>query len=76
MLQLIQGILLPLHPNSKKPILTMKKFIASLIVFGFAIAMVACGAKKEEAAATMDTVTTIIETPVDTTVVDSLDSIL
>lgn len=54
----------------------MKKFIASLIVFGFAIAMVACGAKKEEAAATMDTVTTIIETPVDTTVVDSLDSIL
>jgi hypothetical protein len=54
----------------------MKKFIASLIVFGFAIAMVACGAKKEEAAATMDTVTTIIEVPMDTTAVDSLDSIM
>jgi hypothetical protein len=56
----------------------MKKIIASLIVFGFAIAMVACGAKKEEAAATMDTVTTIIEAPVemDTTAVDSLDSIM
>ncbi len=54
----------------------MKKIIASLIVFGFAIAMVACGAKKEEAAATMDTVTTIIEAPIDTTAVDSLDSIM
>lgn len=29
----------------------MKKIIASFIVFGFAIAMVACGAKKDEAAA-------------------------
>lgn len=29
----------------------MKKFIASLIVCGFAVAMVACGGNKEEAAA-------------------------
>ncbi len=29
----------------------MKKIIASLIVCGFAVAMVACGGKKEEAAA-------------------------
>ncbi len=49
----------------------MKKILASLIVFGFAIAMVACGAKKEEAAAEMDTVTTIIEEPV---MMDSVDS--
>jgi hypothetical protein len=61
----------------QKNLIIMKKLLASLIVFGFAIAMVACGAKKEEAAATMDTVTTIIEAPVemDTTAVDSLDSI-
>jgi hypothetical protein len=29
----------------------MKKFIASIIVCGFAVAMVACGGNKEEAAA-------------------------
>ncbi len=67
---LFTTILIPLQPSSKKPI-TMKKILASLIVFGFAIAMVACGAKKEEAAAEMDTVTTIIEEPV---MMDSVDS--
>jgi hypothetical protein len=39
----------------------MKKIIASLIVFGFALTMVACGGKKEESAATADT--TAVETP-------------
>jgi hypothetical protein len=39
----------------------MKKIIASLIVFGFAVAMVACGGKKEEAATTADT--TVVEAP-------------
>jgi len=34
----------------------MKKIVASLIVCGFAVAMVACGAKKEEAAAAIDSV--------------------
>ncbi len=53
----------------------MKKIIASLIVFGFAIAMVACGAKKEEAAATIDSVTVVTEAVLDTTSVESLDSI-
>jgi len=61
---LFPTILIPLQSNSKKPI-TMKKIVASLIVFGFAIAMVACGAKKEEAAAAVDSVTTVIETVVD-----------
>ncbi len=39
----------------------MKKIIASLIVCGFAVAMVACGAKKEETTETADT--TAIEAP-------------
>ena len=56
-------------PKFKKTYLIMKKIIASFIVFGFAIAMVACGAKKEEAAAAVDTVTTVIESA--TQVVDS-----
>jgi len=57
----------------------MKKIIASLIVCGFAVAMVACGGKKEEAAAAVDSVaveapaaehpadTTAAEHPADTT---------
>jgi hypothetical protein len=43
----------------------MKKIVASLIVCGFAVAMVACGAKKEEAAAAVDTVATEVLTTVD-----------
>ena len=39
----------------------MKNIIASLIVFGFAVAMVSCGAKKEEAVATADSVATVID---------------
>ena len=39
----------------------MKKIIASLIVCGFAVAMVACGGKKEEAAVAADT--TAVEHP-------------
>jgi hypothetical protein len=39
----------------------MKNIIASLIVFGFAVAMVSCGAKKEEAVATADSVSTVID---------------
>jgi len=48
----------------------MKKIIASLIVCGFAVAMVACGGKKEETAAAD---TTAVEAPamVDTTAVDT-----
>ncbi|MBN8577014.1 MAG: hypothetical protein J0L66_08710 [Cytophagales bacterium] len=34
----------------------MKKLVAFLVVAGFAVAMVACGAKKEEAAAAVETV--------------------
>ncbi|MBL7877239.1 MAG: hypothetical protein JNL53_16360 [Cyclobacteriaceae bacterium] len=53
----------------------MKNIIASLIVFGFAVAMVSCGAKKEEAvAATVDSVATVIDSAVevvDSVVVDS-----
>jgi len=48
----------------------MKKIIASLIVCGFAVAMVACGAKKEETTETAAD-TTVVETPVDTTAVDT-----
>lgn len=53
----------------------MKKFIASLIVCGFAVAMVACGgAKTEEAAATDSTATAapaVDSTATDTTAADS-----
>ena len=40
----------------------MKKVIALLAVCGFAIALVACGGKKEEAAAS-DSTATVTETP-------------
>lgn len=52
----------------------MKKIIASLIVCGFAVAMVACGAKKEEAAAAVDTTAVehpATEHPADTTATDT-----
>lgn len=38
----------------------MKKFVAFVIVCGFAVAMVACGGKKEEAAAAVDSVATSV----------------
>lgn len=49
----------------------MKKLIALIAVCGFALAFVACGGKKEEAAATDST--TVEPAPVapDTTVVDT-----
>jgi hypothetical protein len=47
----------------------MKNIIASLILFGFAVAMVSCGAKKEEAVATADSVATVIDSAIE--VVDS-----
>jgi hypothetical protein len=54
----------------------MKRIIASLIVFGFAVAMVACGAKKEEAAAAVDSVaTTVMDSTVDA-VVDSVSAVV
>ncbi|MFM8832763.1 MAG: hypothetical protein ACKOEV_03885 [Cytophagales bacterium] len=55
----------------------MKKFIASVIVCGFAVAMVACGGKKEEAASTVDSVKTSVDsvaTTVDSTVNAVVDS--
>ncbi|MFM7430608.1 MAG: hypothetical protein ACKO1F_11985 [Flammeovirgaceae bacterium] len=56
----------------------MKKFIASVIVCGFAVAMVACGGKKgEEAAAAADSVVTAVDTTaakVDSTVNAVVDS--
>lgn len=54
---------------------TMKKIVASLIVCGFAVAMVACGAKKEEAAAAIDSVATEVQTTIDS-VTDSANSVL
>ncbi|HNV27628.1 MAG TPA: hypothetical protein PKJ83_00745 [Cyclobacteriaceae bacterium] len=54
----------------------MKKIIASLIVCGFAVSMVACGAKKEEAAAAVDSVaTTVMDSTVDA-VVDSVSAVV
>ena len=47
----------------------MKKLIASIAVCGFAFAFVACGAKKEEAAAADTTVVETAPVAVDTTVV-------
>lgn len=41
----------------------MKKVIALLAVCGFAIALVACG-KKTETSETVDSTTTVVETPV------------
>jgi outer membrane lipoprotein-sorting protein len=56
----------------------MKKFIASIIVCGFAVAMVACGGKKaEEAAAAVDSAAAKIDTvaqKVDSTVNAVVDS--
>jgi hypothetical protein len=56
----------------------MKKFIASVIVCGFAVAMVACGGKRvEEAAATEDSVKTAVDSAaakVDSTVNAVVDS--
>ena len=49
----------------------MKKVIALLAVCGFAIALVSCGKKAEEAATTTDTVATVVETTVDTTAADT-----
>jgi len=46
----------------------MKKVIALLVVCGFAIALVSCGKKAEEASTTVDT-TTVVETTVDTAMV-------
>ncbi|MCW5912106.1 MAG: hypothetical protein KIT62_13620 [Cyclobacteriaceae bacterium] len=53
----------------------MKKIVASLIVCGFAVAMVACGAKKEEAAAAVDTVATDIQATIDS-VADSVNAVV
>lgn len=56
----------------------MKKFIASIVVFGFAVAMIACGGKKaEEAAATVDSAAVKIDTVaqvVDSTINAVVDS--
>ena len=53
----------------------MKKVIALLAVCGFAIALVACGKKAEEAATTADTTATVVETPaVDTAAVAPVDT--
>jgi hypothetical protein len=49
----------------------MKKFIASVIVCGFAVAMVACGGKKEEAASTVDSTAVTAPAVVDSTATDS-----
>jgi hypothetical protein len=50
----------------------MKKVIAFLAVCGFAIALVACGGKKEEASNDVDSTATVVETPaVDSVAVDS-----
>jgi hypothetical protein len=50
----------------------MKKVIALLAVCGFAIALVACGKKAEEASTANDTTATVVETPaVDTAAVDT-----
>ncbi len=49
----------------------MKKFIASVIVCGFAVAMVACGGKKEEAASTVDSTAVAAPAAADTTATDS-----
>jgi len=50
----------------------MKKVFATLAVCAFAFAFVACGAKKEEAATTEDTVKVETPAPVDTAAVDTV----
>ena len=53
----------------------MKKFIASVIVCGFAVAMVACGGKKvEEAAAATEAMVDSAAVKVDSTVNAVVDS--
>jgi hypothetical protein len=53
----------------------MKKFIASVIVCGFAVAMVACGGKKvEEAASVVETAVDSAASKVDSTVNAVVDS--
>jgi hypothetical protein len=54
----------------------MKKIVASLIVCGFAVAMVACGAKKEEAAAAVDSVATAVMDSTVEAVVDSVSAVV
>ena len=49
----------------------MKKVIALLAVCAFAIAIVSCGKKAEEASTTTDSTTTVVETTVDSSAVDS-----
>ena len=52
----------------------MKNIIASLIVFGFTVAMVSCGAKKEEAVVTDSSVSTVIDSAA--MVVDSANAVV
>jgi hypothetical protein len=49
----------------------MKKLFAFMMVCGFAIAIVACGPKKEEAAAAEVDSAAVEVAPVDTTVADT-----
>lgn len=48
----------------------MKKLFALMMVSAFAVAIVACGGKKEEAVTTEDT-TAVAPAPVDTTAADT-----
>ncbi len=52
----------------------MKKLIASVIVCGFAVAMVACGGKKVEETAAVDSVSVDSAAMVDSTVNVVVDS--
>ena len=52
----------------------MKKLIALLMVCGFALAVVACGKKAEEAAAVADTTATTVEQAVDTAAAVAVDT--
>ena len=47
----------------------MKKLFALMMVAGFAVAIVACGGKKEEAATVVDSAATVVDSTA--TVVDS-----
>jgi len=49
----------------------MKKLFAMLMVAAFAVAIVACGGKKEETASDVDTTTVVEPTPADTTAADT-----
>jgi hypothetical protein len=48
----------------------MKKLFALMMVAGFAVAILACGGKKEEAAASVDSAAVEVA-PVDTTAADT-----